>query len=91
MGNYLIERKKKFDVYVTQEEWDVIAEMAEKEGLTYSEYIRVAVMADAVLSGNQKALKVTFKNASKKAKIFISRKVSLITGKLLGPKLEGLK
>lgn len=89
MPAYPVERTKKFDVYVTNKEYDIIKELADNEGLTYSEYIRVAVICDAVLSGNMKAVKLTFDNASAKAKAFISKKISLITGKLVGQNLKG--
>jgi hypothetical protein len=88
MGNR-VERTKKFDVYVSEAEFNIIKQMAEREDLTYSEYIRVSVMCDAVLSGNKKAIQLTLNNASKKARAFLSKKISVITGKLLGPKLEG--
>jgi len=62
----------------------MIKEMADREGLTYSEYIRVAVMYDAFMSGNKKAWKITFENASRKAKDFMNKRLFSVTSKLLG-------
>jgi mobilization protein NikA len=84
MPVYPVERTKKFDVYVSNKEYDMIKEMADREGLTYSEYIRVAVMYDAFMSGNKKAWKITFENASRKAKDFMNKRLFSVTSKLLG-------
>ncbi len=84
MPVYRVERTKKFDVYVSDKEYEMIKEMADREGLTYSEYIRVAVMCDAFFSGNKKAMKITLENASRKAKDFMNRRLSSVTSKLLG-------
>jgi hypothetical protein len=84
MPIYPVERTKKFDVYVSDEEYDMIREMADREGLTYSEYIRVAVTYDAFMSGNKEAWQITFQNASRKARDFMNKRLTSVTSKLLG-------
>jgi hypothetical protein len=84
MPVYPVERTRKFDVYVSDEEYEMIKEMADREKLTYSEYIRVAVMCDAFVSGNRKAWQITFQNASRKARDLMNKRLSSVV-KLLGP------
>lgn len=84
MPIYPVERTKKFDVYVSDEEYNMIRKMADREGLTYSEYIRVAVMYDAFMSGNKEAWQITFQNASRKARDFMNKRLTSVTSKLLG-------
>jgi hypothetical protein len=74
MADPTIERKHSIKVYLSDEEFEVIKEMADREGLTYAEYMRVAVMCDACMSANKKAWLVTFNNASRKAKEFVRKK-----------------
>jgi hypothetical protein len=77
MPTYGILRKHEIKVYFSDEELDIVERMAAKEGVSVSEYIRVAVIVDACLSYNLKAWKLTYNNASRKAKEWLHRKLGL--------------
>lgn len=88
MPIYPVERKKPLQFYVTDQEYKIITQQADKEGLTYSEYIRLACLTDACLSGNKEAWKLTLKNASKKARGYLARKFYEATERLLDEKTK---
>lgn len=77
MPVYGILRKNEIKVYFSDDELKVVEQMANRDGLSISEYMRVAVIADACLSFNLKAWKVTYNNASRKAKGWLHRKMGL--------------
>lgn len=77
MPIYGILRKNKVDVYLSDDELGIVQKMADKEGLKVSEYIRVAIIADACLSFNLDDWKLTYNGASRKAKEWFHRKLGL--------------
>jgi Ribbon-helix-helix protein, copG family len=77
MPTYGILRKNEIKVYFSDKELKIVEEMAAKEDVSISEYIRVAVIADACLSYNLNAWKLTYNNASRKAKAWLHRKMGL--------------
>lgn len=52
---------------VTPEERKLIAKVAEKQGMTVSEYVRAAVIMDMVLEGEVGAMKVVVDSIGRKA------------------------
>jgi len=77
MPVYGILRKHEIKVYFSDEELAIVKEMASEDRLSISEYIRVALIADACTSYNLKAWKLTYNNASRKAKEWFHRKMGL--------------
>jgi hypothetical protein len=77
MPTYGILRKNEIKVYFSDKELKIVEEMATKEHVSISEYIRVAVIADACLSYNLNAWVLTYNNASRKAKEWLHRKMGL--------------
>jgi hypothetical protein len=77
MPIYEILRKNKVDIYLSDHELEIVQKMADHEGLKVSEYIRVAIIADACLSFNLEAWKLTYNGASRKAKEWFHRKLEL--------------
>jgi hypothetical protein len=77
MPVYGILRKHEIKVYFSDEELTIVKEMASEDSLSISEYIRVVVIADACTSYNLKAWKLTYNNASCKAKEWLHRKMGL--------------
>lgn len=77
MGYDRVPRTNKIEVVLSDKEKDIVEEMASRERLSVSEYIRCALICDAVTSYNIKAWKLTYENASRKARNFIKRKLGL--------------
>lgn len=77
MPTYGILRKNKVDTYLSDEELEIVQRMAAKDGVPVAEYIRIAIMADACESLDLKAWKLTYNNASRKAKEWFHRKMRL--------------
>jgi hypothetical protein len=74
VANFPVKRPKRVEIWLTEEEYETFNQWADAEGLTLAEYIRVAVIADACLSGHKQAWKMTFYNASRKARnLFVKR------------------
>jgi hypothetical protein len=84
MGFLTVKRTNKIEVFLSDYEYEFITEMARKEKLKYSEYIRIAIICDAVLGGNKKAIKYTLKNASTMGKEFVRKKVAYLGQAFLG-------
>ncbi len=86
MPKYPVERKIPMQFFVNKDEYEVITSEADKEKMTYSEYIRLACLTDACLSGNSKALKITFKNAAKRSRGYLARKYQSVLGGIFDSK-----
>lgn len=81
MGSNVIPRPNKFEVMFSDEEREIVKRRAKREGLTYSEWIRMACMVTAAFDGDKAAWKLTFRNASTKAKEMVGRLFSEWGGK----------
>jgi 16S rRNA U516 pseudouridylate synthase RsuA-like enzyme len=77
MPVYGILRKNKVDTYLSDEELRVVRRMADKQGVPVAEYIRIAIMVDACESLDLKAWKLTYNNASRRAKEWLRKKMFL--------------
>lgn len=73
MGSNIIPRPNKFEVMFSDEERDIVKRRAKQEGLTYSEWIRMACMVTAAFDGDKGAWKITYRNASRAAKDMVGR------------------
>lgn len=73
MGSNVIPRPNKIEVMFSDEEEAIVKRRAKKEGLTYSEWVRMACMVTAAFDGDKGAWKLTYRNASLKAKEMVGR------------------
>ena len=73
MGSNVIPRPNKIEVLFSDEEVAIVKRRAQQEGLSYSEWIRIACIVTAAFDGDKGAWKLTFKNASRKAKDMVGR------------------
>ncbi len=49
----------KLQIKFTDEERALLQEMAERNGMTEADYLRVCMIVDGVMSGNKQAIKIT--------------------------------
>ena len=74
MPVYPVLRKNELRVYVSDAELALFEEMAAKEGMKMSDYLRTAAIADACLGLNRRAWKVFLDGASRTARGYLERK-----------------
>ena len=78
------------EVYLFPEEFEILKELADADKESYSEYLRLAFMFDAVTRGNVKAIKLTsLRGVEKLKKKWIQYGVlaeELTLGRILGSK-----
>lgn len=73
MGLTPVPRKNKVEFMLSDDELKIVKRRAEKEGLTVSEWVRMACMVTSAFDGDTDAWRLTFKNASEKAKEMVGR------------------
>ncbi len=56
----------KVEVFLVPDEMEILKDLSEKDDVSYSEYMRLAFLSDAVFRGNQKAIKLTAKRMAQK-------------------------
>lgn len=60
------EGKTKVEVYLFPEEFEILKRLSNNANLSYSEYMRLAFMWDAVSDGDKDAIKLTAKRGLQK-------------------------
>jgi hypothetical protein len=60
------EPRHKVEVFLPTEEFEVLERLADKNKVSYSEYMRLCFMWDAVCSGDRQAIRLTTKRGLRK-------------------------